>query len=337
MQQRQTKIICTLGPASDSLLELTRLIESGMNIARINFSHGSEADNLKILANLRQASANTKTPIKILGDLQGPKIRIGNLKEPLKVQKDQIITMPLRVPEIIPNLAIGHRVLADDGLVELIITAKLKTAIKCRVLNSGLLKSGNGLNFPDSKIKLPAITAKDRIDLKFALTQKFDYIALSFVKSRSDIDALRKLIKTPTPKIIAKIERHDAITNLREIIESADGAMVARGDLGVDIPPEQVPIAQKRIIALSRKAKKPVIVATQVLQSMTKNARATRAEISDAANAVFDHADAIMLSNETAVGKYPFRACETLHKVACAIEQEMRKHDELDNVTASRL
>lgn len=310
-----------------------------MNIARLNFSHGTHEHHAKILKNLQTASQNTGTTIKTLGDLQGPKIRIGKLKEPLKIKENQIITLPLKVPEIIKNLRLGQRVLADDGLVELTITAKLKTALKCRALNAGTLKSGNGLNFPDSDIKLPAITAKDREDLNFILEHKLDFVALSFVKTPEEIEDLRKLLKKSKhrPRIIAKIERHDALTNLKAILKAADGAMIARGDLGVDIPQEQVPIAQKRIATLCQKLKKPFILATQVLQSMTKNARATRAEISDAANAVFERADAIMLSNETATGRYPFRACETLHKVATAIEHEISKHPELGKLTKSRL
>lgn len=339
MHKRKTQIICTLGPASDSLLELTRLIESGMNIARLNFSHGTYKHHTKILSNLRAAANKLDVKIKILGDLQGPKIRIGAMKAPTKVKKDQIVTIPLKVPETTKSLRLGQRVLADDGLVEFVITAKLKTSIKCRALNAGTIKSGNGLNFPDSNIKLPALTKKDLQDLNFILEQKLDFIALSFVKTASDIEELRKLIKKSKhrPRIIAKIERHDALDNLKSILKAADGAMIARGDLGVDIPQEQVPIAQKRIATLSRKMKKPFILATQVLQSMIKNARATRAEISDAANAVFEHADAIMLSAETATGRYPFRACETLHRVASAIEQEILKHPELGKLTKSRL
>lgn len=329
--QKKTKIVCTLGPASDSVQEIIRLIQSGMNVARLNFSHGSHAHHKKIIDNLRLAEQKTGKTVAILADLQGPKIRVGKTKEQIiRVKKDQEISLPLATPQIIKDLKIGDHVLVDDGLVELIITKKLKTRIKAKALNSGVIKTGNGMNFPDSKITLPAVTEKDKQDLAFILEQKLDLLALSFVKDKQDITTLKKLIKGKhKPQIIAKIERHQAVGNLSNIIKAADGVMVARGDLGVDIPQEQVPIVQKRIIAIANHEAKPVITATQVLQSMVKKARATRAEISDAANAVFDHTDAIMLSNETAVGRYPFRATETLSKVAIAIEQEIEKHPEL--------
>ena len=229
-------------------------------------------------------------------------------------------------------------ILINDGLVETRAEKVTKTEIICRVRSGGIVKTGNGINIPTTTISKAIITAKDKKDLQFGLKHNVDFIALSFVKSKKDIEALRKLIKKSKKdiKIIAKIERHEAVKNLKGIIKETDGIMVARGDLGVDIFPEQVPIVQKRIIALANKYAKPVITATQVLQSMVKKPRATRAEISDAANAVFDHTDAIMLSNESAIGQYPTRATTTLTKVASAVEKELQKHEELLENLASK-
>ncbi len=352
MALRKTKIVCTLGPSSDSVNEITKLVEAGMNVARLNFSHGEYSNHQQIINNLRTVEIKTGKRIPILQDLQGPKIRLGILpEEGVKVKEGEKITLttesvpvgkiekqkliPVQYKGIVKVLEPGHAVMIDDGLIELKVISKSGNKVVCKTTNDGLLKSRKGINLPDSKVSIPTITPKDKKDLIFGLKNDVDFVALSFVRNRNDIKDLRKLIKKSgkDSKIIAKIERFEAIQHLASIIQEADGVMVARGDLGVEIPPEQVPVVQKKMIALANQYGKPVITATQVLQSMVKNSRATRAEISDAANAVYDHTDAIMLSNESAVGKYPAEAAETLAKVALVVEKELEKHYKLESET----
>jgi pyruvate kinase len=349
MYTKNTKIVCTLGPSSDSVKEIESITNAGMNVARLNFSHGNHESHAKLIRNIHKVEKLTDKTIGILQDLQGPKIRIGEMpKEGVKIQsgKEFILTtkkvigsseegntpiIPIAYKDITKDVKKGDLILINDGLIEAKIISVRKDKITCKVKTGGSVFKGNGINFPTASISKAIITKKDKEDLKFGLKHEVDFVALSFVKSKKDIQDLRKLIgkiKNP-PQIIAKIERHEAVTNLKGIIQEADGVMVARGDLGADIRPEQVPIIQKRIIALANKYGKPVITATQVLYSMVKNSRATRAEISDAANAIFDHTDAIMLSNETAVGKYPVRSTTTLTRVASTVEKEMNKHEEL--------
>ena len=354
MFQKNTKVVCTLGPASDSVNEILALIKAGMNVARLNFSHGTHENHLKLITNIHKAESLMKTRIGILQDLQGPKIRIGKMPEDgIQLKKDEIFTIttkditgertknkiiiPLTYKNVCKDVKANSTVLINDGLLEAIVVSKRKDELILKAKTSGIIKRGNGINFPNSTISAKTITEKDLKDLEFGLKNNVDFIALSFVKSKKDIEELRALIqkKGKNTPIIAKIERHEAVAHLKEIIKSADGVMVARGDLGTDIPPEHVPLVQKRIINIANKYGKPVITATQVLQSMVKNPIPTRAEISDAANAVFDHTDAIMLSNETAVGKYPARAALVLTKVAHSVEQEMQKHDELKEFTFS--
>ncbi len=335
--QKNTKIVCTLGPSSDSVSEITKLIQAGMNVARLNFSHGTYDHHKKIIKNIHIAEKQCKKTIGILQDLQGPKIRVENLNESIKVKKGNKLTFSnkknqhlyINYSNLTKYVKKGHRIFINDGLIEIVVVSvsPKNNTLNTKVVFGGEIKNGNGVNFPDSNITIPTITEKDKKDLKFGLKQNVDFIALSFVKDANDIHQLRKLIKHQ--KIIAKIERHEAVKNLKEIIKAADGVMVARGDLGTNIPAEQVPIVQKRIIKLANKYAKPVITATQVLQSMVTESRATRAEISDAANAIFDHTDAIMLSNETAVGKYAFKATQTLSKVATVTEAEIQKYSEL--------
>ncbi|MEK7547439.1 MAG: pyruvate kinase [Patescibacteria group bacterium] len=348
MYLKRTKIVCTLGPSSDSVSEILKLVQSGMNVARLNFSHGSYDHHAKLIKNIHEVEKLTEKRIGIIQDLQGPKIRLGTLpQEGLTVKKtdtfiltsqkitgkqnNKTIIIPIQLKNFTKTLKKSGSVLINDGLIEAKILEVGKDKIKCRIISGGLIKSHAGVSFPGSAINIPPITEKDKKDLKFGLQQNVDYVALSFVKSAEDIKNLRKLIRKSSKdtKIIAKIERHAAVINLKEIIKESDGIMVARGDLGMDIPPEQVPIVQKRIIRLSNKFAKPVITATEVLLSMVVSPRATRAEISDAANAVFDHTDAIMLSNESAVGKFPSRAARTLSKVSETVEQELQKYEEL--------
>ncbi len=348
MYTKNTKIVCTLGPSSDSVKEIEAITNAGMNVARLNFSHGTHDEHALLIRNIRKVEKKTGKRIGILQDLQGPKIRIGEMpKEGIKLKdgKEFIITtrriigkqdekrtiIPISYKKIVQDVKKGDQILIDDGLIEAKILKVEKTQLICKVKIGGQIRKGNGINFPDSEITKETITLKDKQDLKFGLKHNVDFIALSFVKSKKDIKDLRKLIGKVKngPQIIAKIERHEAVKNLKEIVKEADGVMVARGDLGSDIRPEHVPVVQKQIITLSNKLGKPVITATQVLYSMVKNSRPTRAEISDAANAIFDHSDAIMLSNETAVGKYPVRSTTTLTKVASVVEKEMQNHKEL--------
>lgn len=344
MYNKNTKIVCTLGPSSDSFSEIENLVGAGMNVARLNFSHGDYKDHKRILTNLRKVEKKTGKIIGVIQDLQGPKIRIGDMpKEGIQIKRGDEITLttkkitgknkggktiiPIQYKNIIKDVKTGETIFIDDGLIQLEIIAKTKTDLKCKVKIGGIVFKHKGVNCPNSSISAKTLTPKDKRDLLWGLKNKVDFVALSFVKSEKDIDELRKIIKKhrKNTKIIAKIERHEACENLEEIIKSADAIMVARGDLGIEIPAQDVPIVQKNMIHLANKYLKPVITATQVLQSMVENARATRAEISDAANAILDNTDAIMLSNETAVGKYPFRAAATLSKVAESVEKELQE------------
>lgn len=348
MYKKNTKIVCTLGPSSDSVSEITQLISAGMNVARLNFSHGKYEHHQKIINNLHKAEKETGKTIGIMQDLQGPKIRLGTLpKEGIEIKKGNTVIIstsikkatinkkdeylvPIQFKDITKYVKKGHGILIKDGMIALKAEKTNKTEIICKVKFGGTLETKNGVNFPDSQISIQTITAKDKKDLKFGLKNNVDYVALSFVKDVKDIEDLKKIIKQAKKnvQVIAKIERHEAIPNLKEIVKAADAIMVARGDLGTNLPAEQVPIIQKKLIHLANKYGKPVITATQVLQSMVVNSIATRAEISDAANAIFDKTDAIMLSNESAIGKYAARAVATLSKVATTIEKEIQKHEE---------
>lgn len=338
MLNKKTKIVCTLGPATMEVQMLVKLIKNGMNVARLNFSHGDYHEQSSLIENIHQAEKITGQTIAIMQDLQGPKIRLGTLPDTgiaIKLGEKFILdtgTTKCTVdPKIIPvqykNLHrdVGKKdiILIEDGLLKTEVVSVKKTQITVKALTPGLLKTHKGLNVPTASISADPLTAKDLADLKFGLKHQVDLIALSFVRNASDIERLRKLIKSQgsEAKIVAKIERHEALKNLEKIMAATDGVMVARGDLGVETPAEEVPIAQKNIVRMAGKMGKPVIIATEMLQSMIERPRATRAEISDAANAVFDHADALMLSNETAVGKYPESAVLTLSKVSQNIEK----------------
>ncbi|MBI2098908.1 pyruvate kinase [Candidatus Uhrbacteria bacterium] len=346
---KRTKIICTIGPASESAQTLEAMVGAGMNAARLNMSHGSYENHAKLIRNLRAVSKKTGEPLAILMDLQGPKIRVGNLpKEGVKLEagrkviftnditsngeakdKDKI---PVAYLALHKDIKAGSRMLLDDGLLEARVSAVKGKDIYAKVIIGGMLASHKGLNLPDASISIPAITNKDKEDIKFGLNQKVDFIALSFVREADDVRRLRRLIsfkdKSETPiKIIVKIEKHEAIKNFDEILEEADGVMVARGDLAIETPAEHVPIYQKEIIDKCRHKCKPVIVATQMLDSMIRNPRPTRAEVSDVANAVIDHADAVMLSGESATGKYPVEAVKIMAKTI--EETERSKYDDV--------
>jgi pyruvate kinase len=342
MKVQNTKFVCTLGPASESPAMLEKLIKAGMDCARLNFSHGSYENHAKLIKNVRNAAKKIGVPLAIMQDLQGPKIRMGNIPdEGIKIKRNETIILtcgkpsdkkiPVQYKDLYKEVKKGHLLLVDDGLIELRAIKILGKDIYCKVLNSGIIKKNKGINVPDASIKINPITAKDKKDLTFGLKHDIDYVALSFVRDSKNIEDLRKIIKKSgkNVKIIAKIERKEAVLNLEKIIEAADGMMVARGDLAMEVGPEKVPIIQKKMIRLSNLAGKPVITATQMLQSMVDNPQPTRAEVSDTANAIFDHTDAIMLSNESATGKYPVRAVQIFAKVAEAVESELKKNKEL--------
>lgn len=334
--QNRTKIVCTIGPASESPKILEALIRAGMKVARLNLSHGSPENHRTLIKNIRETAKKLGEPVAIMADLQGPRIRIGELSLkglPLKAGDEAVFDcslesaaggkIPITYPGLCQDLKIGERILLDDGRLELIAKKIQGCLITAEVKNGGILTSHKGVNLPDSTLSINTLTEKDKADLQFVLSAGVDWVALSFVRLARDILDLRYLIKEISEespgrqpvRIIAKIEKHEAIKNIEEIIETADGVMVARGDLGLEMPAAEVPLWQKKMIAKCLAKAKPVIVATQMLDSMTHSPRPTRAEVSDVANAVIDHADAVMLSGETANGEYPVETVETMSKI----------------------
>ncbi len=326
----RTKIVCTLGPSTATDSAIGDLLDAGMNVARINFSHGTQAEHAATIGRVRAAADVRGRPLAILGDLQGPRIRIGELAAARMLDTGDDILLspedavrPGEVPVTYHALAsdvhTGDRILVDDGLIELMVLDVANDTVHARVVHGGLLKSHKGLNLPGIHVSAPSITEKDRADIAFAVEQGLDYLALSFVRRAEDIADLRDRI----PKrllVIAKIEKDIALTNIESIMQAADGVMVARGDLGVELPFEEVPIAQKRIIRLANRMGKPVITATQMLESMVEHPRPTRAEASDVANAILDGTDAVMLSAETAAGAFPRLAVEAMRRIICEVE-----------------
>ncbi len=332
---RRTKIVCTLGPSSNTLEGIENLYRAGMNVVRINFSHGSHEDHKRTIGFVRQIAKKYQYSIPVLMDLQGPKIRVGQMKDGAQIIKEGSLVkltsedvtgtkelIPIDYPHLSEDAAEGNQILIDDGLMELRIIKKSDTDLIAKVVVGGLLKSRKGVNLPDVDISMSSLTEKDIEDLEFGLDVGVDYVAMSFVRSARDVqDVISRIrAKGSNAAIIAKIEKPEAVDVIDEIIEEADGIMVARGDLGIEIPSEQVPLAQKKIIERCRMAGKPVITATQMLDSMIVNPRATRAESSDVANAVMDGTDAVMLSGETAAGKYPVEAVKTMAKIIKSIE-----------------
>jgi pyruvate kinase len=336
----RTRIVCTLGPASSSVAMLTQLIESGMDVVRLNFSHGTHEEHLRAIQNVHAAVEKTGNEVAILQDLQGPKIRIGEIGVPaidlrhgerLVITTETIIGGPGRVSTTYVGLPgdvhPGDDILLDDGKLRLRVTAVAGHDVQCEVLVGGPLSSHKGINLPGVAVTAPSFTDKDLHDLEFGIAQGIDFVALSFVRSADDVRRLRATISARVPAgakipVIAKIEKPQAIANIDEIIAEADGIMVARGDLGVELPPEDVPIHQKMIIQRCNTAGKPVIVATQMLESMVGNPTPTRAEASDVANAVIDGGDAVMLSGETSVGKYPLEAVRIMERIIRKVESE---------------
>lgn len=341
---KRTKIVCTIGPASEKQSTLEKMIRAGMNVARLNFSHGTHAHHCMLMRNIRAAARRVGVPIAILADLQGPKVRVGVLPETgVRLRKGATVTfragaekmegsvVPIPYAGLARDLKKGDHILLDDGLLEVVVQAIRSGEIITRVIMGGVLTSHKGFNVPTATLHLPAVTKKDKEDLYFALSQNVDFVALSFVRTADEVHKVRKILDqkktTSGVKIIVKIEKHEAIKNFSKILEAADGIMVARGDLGIEIPAEDVPVLQKEIIEVCLGAAKPVIVATHMLDSMIRNPRPTRAEVSDVANAVIDHADAVMLSGESANGKYPVQAVAIMARIIR--ETEASRFDDL--------
>lgn len=339
LNNKRTKIVATIGPSSWDEDTLRSFIRHGMDVARINFSHGDPETHSRSIDMVRHIAEEEGHVIAIMADIQGPKIRIGKVaNEPLILKKGDHLTLTLDDvpgengvislphPEFLLDIKVGTPLLLDDGKIEFIVRETTARTLVCETLFDCELYSRKGVTAPKAKLTLSAITDKDREDIKFALSKKTDYIAMSFVRSVEDIREMRWLIRHlsgDNVAIIAKIEKHEALVNIEGIIEAADGIMVARGDLGIETPAEEVPYHQKRIIQLCNLASKPVITATQMLNSMTENPRPTRAEASDVYNAIADGTDAVMLSNESASGQYPVEAVETMSRIARIAEQHV--------------
>jgi pyruvate kinase len=333
--RQKTKIVCTIGPATGSSSAMEELIKAGMNVARLNFSHGTHEDHAGYIRNIRKTASKLNTPVAILQDLAGPKIRTGQLmKKDVQLKEGSSFTLTtlevpgdehsvsLNLPELVDNLKKGDVIFLDDGAIKLEVTETSRKAVKCRVIVGGILGAEKGVNVPGVKLNIPSSTEKDFNDLLFGIEHEVDFVALSFVREANDIIRVRKFLKEKRTDIplIAKIEKWEACERLDKILAASDGLMVARGDLGVEIPIERVPLEQKEIIRKCNRAGKPVITATQMLQSMIDAPHPTRAEVTDIANSIFDGTDAIMLSGETAVGRYPVEAVQVMMKIALTIE-----------------
>jgi len=333
---RKTKIIATLGPASASSETIGRLMDAGVDLFRLNFSHGANADKREIIGVIRALSRRRGKEVAILADLQGPKIRTGRMEngaiplrkgESIAISTEEVLGRPGMISTIYRALPSdvrqGSRILMDDGLIELKVNSVENGVVNCTVVEGGILKDLKGINLPGVNVSSPSLTDKDRIDLEFCLEMGVDYIALSFVRKSEDVVELKKIITAhgSTTPVIAKIEKPEALRNFKSILNAADAIMVARGDLGVEINAEKVPLIQKKIIHACNEAGKPVITATQMLESMILHPRPTRAETSDVANAILDGTDAVMLSGETASGSFPIEAVRTMVKVALDVER----------------
>ncbi len=331
----RTKIVATVGPASNTYEKLLDLVKTGVNVFRLNFSHGTHEDKLKVIEHIRQINKTEPYNIAILGDLQGPKLRVGEIEnnsvelvpgakliftnEKLIGTKDKVY---VSYPNLHADVKVGNKILIDDGKMEVKVVGLKGKDVVVEVTLGGFLSSKKGINLPDTKISLPALTEKDLEDLDFIIEQKLDWVALSFVRNVKDLVILRSKLdeKKSKTKIISKIEKPEALTNIREIILESDGVMIARGDLGVELPVEEVPLIQKQIIRKCIHRAKPVIVATQMMESMMDRVKPNRSEITDVANAVLEGADAVMLSGETATGQYPTLVVETMRKIIMRVE-----------------
>lgn len=346
--QKQTKIVCTIGPASENKETLKKMAQAGMNVCRLNFSHGTYDHHKILIDNIRAVSKELNHPLTIMADLQGPRIRTGVLPAGgVPVAAGESVTLTTATEEFKDNkipvtysglhkeVKPGERVLIDDALIALKIISIENSDIVCEVVQPGTITTHRGMNFPDSSLTISPITEKDKEDLAFAVENEVDWIALSFVSGAKDILNLKQLIKNTAKSTgqsapiltIAKVERRDAVKNIEEIIDAADSIMVARGDLGIELPPADVPLHQKKMVDMCLAAAKPVIIATQMLDSMARNPRPTRAEVSDVANAVIDHTDAVMLSAESATGKYPLETVQTMTDIITKTENS--EYDDL--------
>lgn len=349
---RKTKMVGTIGPASESVKMLKQLFEAGLDVARLNFSHGDHKEHGQRIRNIRQAMVETGKNVAILLDTKGPEIRTGVLKqEPIDLVEGETLIITTEQIEgdatkisvtyegLVKDVHIGSKILIDDGLIELAVEKMEGKQIFTRILNGGQLKSRKGVNVPGVSINLPGITEKDASDIRFGLEQEIDFIAASFVRKSSDILEIRKILednKKTDVHIIAKIENQEGVDNIDAILDVADGIMVARGDLGVEVPAEDVPLIQKMLIKKCNNLGKPVITATQMLDSMQRNPRPTRAEVGDVANAIFDGTDAVMLSGETAAGKYPLESVVTMEKIAERTESALQYREMLHRRTNER-
>lgn len=325
-----TKIVATIGPASATPDVIRELIKAGMNVARLNFSHGAHEQHARTVATIRGIAEDLRAPVAILGDLQGPRIRIGVLPQAIQLNAGDVITLvpedhhagseiPVTYDDMAHDVHVGGTILVDDGLIALEVTRVAAPKVEARVRFGGLLKSNKGMNLPGIDVSAPSITEKDREDIQFAIEHDLDYLALSFVRRPEDIVELKAMLPSGM-LVVAKIEKDSALERIEGILKVSDAVMVARGDLGVELPFEQVPLQQKRIIGLANRFGRPVITATQMLESMIQNPRPTRAEASDVANAILDGTDAVMLSAETAAGLHPVRAVEAMRRIASAAE-----------------
>jgi pyruvate kinase len=330
----KTKIVCTLGPASANADTIRQLMEAGLSVARINFSHGTHEQHAATIRLVRDVAKSLGRPVAILGDLQGPRIRIGDLTAPVVLEDGSDVRLapegqerdgepPVTYEALADDVHVGDRVLINDGLLELVVLDVDAPRVTARVLHGGKLTSHKGINLPGVQVSAPSITEKDREDVAFAVQQEVEYLALSFVRKADDILQLRAMIPREM-LVVAKIEKDSALDNIESIIKTTDAVMVARGDLGVELPFEEVPFAQKRIISLCNRLGRPVITATQMLESMITHPRPTRAEASDVANAILDGTDAVMLSAETAAGQYPRLAVEAMNRIIHEIERHGR-------------
>lgn len=346
---RKTKIVCTLGPATNDVEIMKQLIQNGMDAARINFSHGTYETHAETIAKLKQSREELNAPIPLILDTKGPEIRVKTFKEDkVRLEEDATFTLTTREVEGDVNIVSvtyadlpkdvhrGSRILIDDGLIELKVEDITETDVVCKVVNGGVVKSRKGVNLPGVEVNLPSLMEKDIEDLKFGVENGFDIVAASFIRSAEDVLKIRRVLEENgggQMHIISKIENQQGVENIDKILEASDGIMVARGDLGVEIPPEEVPLVQKILIAKANRIGKPVITATQMLESMVHSPRPTRAEANDVANAIFDGSDAIMLSGETAAGAYPLEAAATMARIALKAESAVDYAAKLANTT----
>jgi len=344
----RTKIVATVGPACDSYEKLLELVRAGVNVFRLNFSHGAHEDKKRIIESIRKISVTEPYNIAILGDLQGPKLRVGEIENnALHVKEGDILTFTnekmvgtmdkiyVSYPNLAGDVVLGNTIMIDDGKIEVVVQEVMPNGdVKVRVKLGGIISSKKGLNLPDTKISLPALTEKDLIDLDFIIKENLDWVALSFVRKAEDIVGIKKILQDNNSKlkVIAKIEMPEALDNLREIILESDGIMVARGDLGVEVPIEKVPLIQRQIIRKCLHRGKPVIVATQMMESMIDRVKPNRSESTDVANAVLEGADAVMLSGETATGMHPALVVETMRKIIIEAEKSEYRYNRDEDI-----